>query len=129
MKEITALREAIGMAHDDLEKKREEVEILESKLDYVLEENNPEAARQAYLKQPPGENQMILFDDEDCSITLEDCKVTESKNCLAIILGNAQLVLRSENLAEEEKEELRQIEKAVWRINDILSQEKNGNES
>lgn len=33
---ITALREAIGTAHEEMEKKRKEVEILESKLDYAL---------------------------------------------------------------------------------------------
>ena len=46
--------------------------------------------------------------------------VAEVKNCLAIILGNAQLILRSANLTEAEKEELGQIKKTIWRIDGLL---------
>lgn len=56
MEVITALREAIGTAHEDLEKKREEVEILESKLDYALKENNPEGCQESKLSSPQRTN-------------------------------------------------------------------------
>ena len=129
MEVITALREAIGTAHEDLEKKREEVEILESKLDYALKKNNPEGCQESKLSSPQRQNTMILFDDEDCSITLSDGQVQEIKNALTIITLNGDLLLsQKEGLSAEGKERIEIIKRQVWRINGIVSQKKD-NES
>lgn len=125
MEVITALREAIGTAHEDLEKKREEVEVLESKLDYALKENNPEGCQESKLSSPQRQNTMILFDDEDCSITLSDGQVQEIKNALTIIGLNGDLLLsQKEGLSAEGKERIEIIKRQVWRIDGIVSQKK-----
>lgn len=130
MEVITALREAIGTAHEEMEKKREEVEILESKLDYALKENNPEGCQESKLSSPRKENTMILFDDEDCSITLSDGQVQEIKNALTIITLSGDLLLsQKEGLSAEGKERVEMVKRQVWRIDGILSKKEEDNES
>ncbi len=60
--------------------------------------------------------------------------VEEVRNCLTIILWNAELILENENLTEQGREEIKKIERTVWRINQLpflkleARKEKNENE-
>lgn len=130
MEELQVLEAKLTKAHQQLEDATNFVERLEGRKDYVLQEQDK--IKEGYPELRPGspkEQQMILFDDVNCNKIFSDGQVQEIKNCLAIILGNAQLVLRSENLAEEDRERLKQIEKQVWRIDGILSKKEKDNES
>jgi len=128
MEAISALRKAIEAGHQELEEATQRVESLESKLDYQEQQKINPGPPRFQAEQPGKDKQMIMF-DEDCDIKVTDCQVQEMKNALAIILGNAELLMRLGNLAEQDKEGLRGIEKAVWGINNILSQEEKENEA
>jgi len=79
-----------------------------------IEEASP--ARKTEEALAKGSDKMIQFADDD------DSKITaEVKNCLAMILGNAELLLRQEkNITPEGREKLEEIKSQVWRIDSIM---------
>jgi len=64
---------------------------------------------------------MILF-EEDSSKKLEvsQDRILTIKNALTIIIGEAEILLRNENLSEEGEKQLAEVKSQAWRINDLL---------
>ena len=128
MEELQALEAKLIRAHQQLEDATNYVERLEGRKDYVLSKHkiNPGLPR-FEAEQPRKEQQIILFDDGNCSKTFSDGQVQEIKNALTIICLNGDLLLsQKEGLSAEGKERVEIIKRQVWRIDGILSQkEKN----
>ena len=128
MEELQTLEAKLIKTHQQLEDATNYVERLEGRKDYVLSKHkiNPGLPR-FEAEQPRKKQQMILFDDGNCSKTFSDGQVQEIKNALTIICLNGDLLLgQEEGLSTEDKEKVEIIRRQVWRIDGILSQkEKN----